>query len=80
MKNVKLDPLAYVLILIVLGIQVYGTFVGGSEVQRVLDENDAAYQAAVFNEVENKGVMHQIFRQNEVDRDLLKTLLVRCGR
>jgi hypothetical protein len=80
MQRIKLDPLAYVLILGVLGIQIYTSFLRGGNVERVLAESDRAYQSAVFDASENKGVMHQIFRQNEVDRELLKAVLTVCAR
>jgi len=80
MQRIKLDPLAYVLILSVLGIQIYTSFLRGGNVEHVLAESDRAYQSAVFEASENKGVMHQIFRQNEVDRELLKVVLTACAR
>lgn len=80
MQTVKLDPIAYLLILGVLGLQIYSTFLRSDDTQKILAENDEAYHAAVFNDTDNKGVMHQIFRQNELDRALLKSVLVGCGR
>jgi hypothetical protein len=83
MQTVKLDPIAYVLILGVLSIQIYTGFLRANDTARtasdLLQQNDAAYQSAVFGSSDNKGVMHQVFRQNEVDRELLKELVVRCG-
>lgn len=80
MQRIKLDPLAYLLILGVLGIQIYTSFLRGANVERVLADSDRAYQSAVFDSSENKGVMHQIFRQNEVDRELLKAVLTACAK
>jgi hypothetical protein len=79
-QRIKLDPLAYALICGVLAIQVYTSFIRGGNVDAAIAESDRAYQAAVFDSSENKGIMHQIFRQNEVDRELLKAVLVVCGR
>lgn len=78
-QRIKLDPLAYVLLSAVLGIQVYTSFLRGRSTEEILEESDRQYQKAVFESEDNKGVMHQVFRQNEVDRALLKELLVRCG-
>jgi hypothetical protein len=80
MQKIKLDPVAYFLILGVLGMQIYSTFLRPGDVDSLLEENERAYQAAVFSDEENKGVMHQVFRQNEVDRQLLRELVARCGR
>ena len=79
-QRIKLDPLAYVLILGVLGMQIYTSFLRGRSVDSVITESDRAYQAAVFDSSENKGVMHQVFRQNELNRELLKAVLTVCGR
>lgn len=79
-QRIKLDPVAYLLILGVLGIQLYTSFVRGKNVDGMLDESDRAYKAAVFDSAENKGVMHQVFRQNEVDRELLKAVFTVCAR
>jgi hypothetical protein len=78
-QRIKLDPLAYVLILTVLATQIYTSFVKGPDVERVVEESDRAYQSAVFDSSENKGVMHQVFHQNEVDRELLKAVLRVCA-
>jgi hypothetical protein len=53
--------------------------VKGPDVERVIEESDRAYQSAVFDSSENKGVVHQVFRQNEVDRELLKAVLRVCA-
>lgn len=79
-QRIKLDPLAYILIASVLGIQIYTSFLRTNNVETVLAESDRAYKTAVFDSSENKGVMHQIFRQNELDRELLKALLTACSR
>lgn len=79
-QRIKLDPLAYVLICGVLAIQVYTSFLRGENVEAVIAESDRVYKTAVFDSSENKGVMHQIFRQNEIDRELLKTVLLACGK
>ncbi|MBA3458492.1 MAG: hypothetical protein H0T46_00915 [Deltaproteobacteria bacterium] len=79
-NRIKLDPLAYVLILGVLGIQIYTSFLRGQNVDDVIDASDRAYQASVFGSSDNKGVMHQVFRQNELDRELLKVVLHICAR
>jgi hypothetical protein len=79
-QRLKLDPIAYLLILGVLGIQIYTSFLRGKNVDAVLDESDRAYKVAVFESAESKGVMHQVFRQNEVDRELLKAVLTVCAR
>ena len=80
MQRVKLDPIAYLLLVAVLAIQVYTTFLDQGEASALLKDNDAIYQTAVFEDEENKGVMHQVFRQNEVNRELVKYLVQRCGR
>lgn len=80
MQTIKLDPVAYALILAVLGIQIFTTFFNSGGAEALLASNDEAYQNAVFGDADNKGVMHQVFRQNEVDRELLKSLVLRCGR
>lgn len=79
-QRVKLDPLAYILTGSVLALQVYTTFIRVPDADAVIAQHDRAYKAAVFEDGENKGVMHQIFRQNEVDRELLKVLLRSCSR
>ena len=79
-QRIKLDPLAYVLMVAVLGIQIYTSFLRSAGVDDVIAASDRAYQTAVFDSSENKGVMHQVFRQNEVDRELLKTVLTACSR
>ena len=80
MSNIKYDPLSYLLLVGILVLQVYSTFLSNKEASEFLDSNDSTYQDAVFDSVENKGIMHQVFRQNEVDRELLKEILARCGR
>jgi hypothetical protein len=79
-NTVKLHPIAYLLIAAVLGIQVYTSFLRGRDVDQVIEESDRAYKAAVFDDPDTNGVMHQVFRQNEIDRELLKVLLHRCAR
>ena len=79
-SRIKLDPLAYMLILGVLGLQIYASFLGNRDVEAAISESDRAYQSAVFDASENRGVMHQVFRQNEVDRELLKAVLRVCAR
>lgn len=79
-SRIKLDPLAYALLAGVLGLQIYTSFLRGRGVEETIAASDRAYQTAVFDSSENKGVMHQVFRQNEVDRELLKALLRTCGR
>lgn len=79
-QRIKLDPLAYVLISAVLGLQIYASFLRSGNAEAVIEESDRAYKTAVFDSSENKGVMHQIFRQNEIDRELLKTVLAACSR
>jgi hypothetical protein len=78
-QRIKLDPLAYVLILAVLVTQIYTSFLKGPNTERLIEESDRAYQSAVFDSSENKGVMHQVFRQNEIDRELLKAVLRVCA-
>jgi hypothetical protein len=80
MQRIKLDPIAYLLLAGVLVLQVYSSFVRGRGVDKAIAESDAAYETAVFDNSENKGVMHQVFRQNEVDRDLLKLIARACAR
>lgn len=80
MQRLKLDPIAYLLIVAVLAIQVYATFLRDRDVDDIIATSNNAYQAAVFEDSGTKGVMHQVFRQNEVDRELLKVLLQRCVR
>ena len=79
-QRIKLDPFAYILICGVLAIQIYTSFLRDNNVDAVIAESDRAYKTAVFDSSENKGVMHQIFRQNEIDRELLKTVLMACGK
>ncbi|MBA3451960.1 MAG: hypothetical protein H0T42_02545 [Deltaproteobacteria bacterium] len=78
-QRIKLDPVAYALLCGVIGLQVYTTFLRTSDVDTVIAASDRAYQSAVFANEDSKGVMHQVFRQNEVDRDLLKAVLSRCA-
>jgi hypothetical protein len=77
--RIKFDPLAYALLVGVLALQLYGSFLQPSA-DAIIEESNRNYQAAVFNSSENKGVMHQVFRQNEVDRELLKAVLKACSR
>jgi hypothetical protein len=77
--RIKLDPFAYVLLVAVLAIQVYTAFLGPN-VDAVISESDRTYKEAVFDSSENEGVLHQIFRQNEIDRELLKVVLKTCAR
>jgi len=79
-SRIRLDPLAYALLIGVLCIQLYTSFFGRRDVEAAIAESDRAYQSAVFDSSENKGVMHQVFRQNEVDRELLKAVLRTCAR
>jgi len=79
----KFDPLAYVLIAIVIALQIYSTFLRSSaveDVDAILGRSDADYRFAVFESSENKGILHQIFHQNQIDRDLLKATLAACSR
>lgn len=78
--RIKLDPLSYVLLASVIAIQIYGMRSRDAGVAEMLEASDHTYQEAVFDSGENKGVMHQVFRQNEVDRELLKALLHACTR
>ena len=80
MHRVKLDPIAYVLLAAVLAVQIYIAFLAQDDPSEVLTTNDALYQSAVFDADENKGVMHQVFRQNEANRELLKYVVQNCGR
>lgn len=75
----KLDPIAYVLLVAILGVQVYVSFLRSTGSEAFVEDNDALYRRAVFEDPSDKGVMHQIFRQNEVDREMLKAILVRCA-
>jgi len=78
-SRIKRDPVTYVLLLAIVGLQLYSTLLR-PRADAVIAESDRAYEAAVFNGGDNKGVMHQIFRQNEVDRELLKVVLKACAR
>jgi hypothetical protein len=80
MQRVKLDPIAYFLLAAVLAVQIYVAFLGRDDPSEVLRTNDALYQSAVFDSDDNKGVMHQVFRQNEANRELLKYVVEHCGR
>ena len=44
-------------------------------VEAFVRENDREYKAAVFESSETKGIMQQVFRQNEANRALMKALL-----
>ena len=44
-------------------------------VEEFVRENDREYQSAVFDSPETKGIMQQVFRQNEANRALMKALL-----
>ncbi len=77
-QRIKLDPVAYALLCGVIGLQIYTTFLRTSDVDSIITASDRVYESAVFNE-SSKGVMQQVFRQNEVDRELLKAVLYRCG-
>ena len=79
-QRIKLDPVAYLLLSGIIGLQIYGTFLRNRDVDELVEQSDRAYKSAVFDSGENKGVMHQVFRQNEVDRELLKAVLYRCSR
>ncbi len=74
------EPISTTLVASILILQIYTSFIRGRDADDVLIKSDAAYQEAVFASSENKGVMHQVFRQNEVDRELLKYLVRTCGR
>jgi hypothetical protein len=76
----KFDPLAYVLITIVLALEIYTSFLRGADPDVIIRRSEAAYQAAVFENPEDKGILRQIFRQNEIDRELLKATLAACSR
>ncbi len=77
-QRIKLDPVAYALLCGVIGLQLYATFLRSSNADEIIEASDREYQSSVFNDADSKGVMHQVFRQNEVDRDLLKAILYRC--
>lgn len=77
--QLKLDPVAYVLLLGILAVQIYTSFVRSSDTEDLIEANDELYQRAVFDDPENNGVMHQVFRQNELNRELLKAALARCA-
>jgi hypothetical protein len=79
---IKFDPLAHLLIVIVMAVQLYAMFTrppDAEDADGVIERSDTAYQAAVFSS-SSRGVLHQIFRQNEVDRELLKATLAACSR
>ena len=80
MQRVKLDPIAYLLIAAVLAVQIYVSFLANDDTADFLTTNDTLYQTAVFDSEDNKGVFHQVFRQNEVNRELLKYVAKHCGR
>ena len=77
-QRIKLDPVAYALLCGVIGLQLYTTFLRTTDADSIIEASDRAYRSAVFNNEDSKGVMHQVFRQNELDRDLLKAILYRC--
>jgi hypothetical protein len=79
-QRTKFDPLAYLLLCSVIGLQVYTSFLRSNDAERLIEESDRIYKTAVFESADNNGIMQQIFRQNEVDRELLKALLHRCAR
>lgn len=56
MPSIKLDPLAYVLLLAVLGVQLYTSFVRDRGVDKLITANDEAYQQAVFGSDDNETV------------------------
>ena len=76
----RINVASLVVLVLVLALQVYTSFLRGRDLDDVIADSDRAYQNAVFDNSDNKGVMHQVFRQNEADRELLKVLLQRCGR
>jgi len=76
----KFDPLAYVLITLVLALEIYTAFLRGADPDDLIRRSDAAYKAAVFESPEDRGILGQIFRQNELDRELLKATLAACSR
>lgn len=78
MQKVKLDPIAYVLLAAVLSLQLVSYFRKTSP-DAAIEANDDIYQRAVYEDPDSKGVMHQVFRQNEVERELLKAVLRQCG-
>jgi hypothetical protein len=77
---IKLDPVAYLLILALLAFEVYSTFLRKPDIGDIIERSDAAYQTAVFDRSDNQGILHQIFRQNEINRELLKATLAACNR
>lgn len=79
-QRIKLDPVAYVILAGVVGLQLYGMRSREADAREMIEMSDRVYQDAVFDSGTNKGVMHQVFRQNEVDRDLLKSILYLCAR
>jgi len=79
-QRIKLDPLAYLMIGGVLAVQIYTSFVRTPDVDAAIGESDRIYKQAVFDDSDNKGIMQQIFRQNEVDRELLKLALRVCAK
>jgi hypothetical protein len=46
-----------------------------SVARNAISKLDEAYKKAVFNDPDNKGIQHQIFRQNEVLLEYQKLLL-----
>jgi hypothetical protein len=78
----KLDPVAYILISIAIALELYATFVRPSDADGIIRRSDAAYKAAVFDspDARGQGILQQIFRQNELDRDLVKATLAACSR
>lgn len=69
----------YVLLLLLLAGQAWGLFRTHST-SEVIKNNDELYQRAVFDSKENKGVFHQVFRQNEANRELIKATLRMCAK
>jgi hypothetical protein len=63
----------------ILAIQIFTEFVKQDDAAKFLKLNDDIYQRSVFEDEDNKGVLHQIFRQNEVNREIAKATLVRCA-
>jgi hypothetical protein len=78
----KFDPLAYILIAIIIALQIYSVFLQSAEVdaEAIIRRSDSDYKAVVFDDPDLKGILQQIFRQNQLDRDLLKSTLAACSR
>lgn len=75
----KRDPVVYLLLLLLVAGQGWALF-RSQATEDVIRENNSTYQKTVFDNSTNKGVMHQVFRQNEVNRELLKATLRICAK